>query len=147
MTGITYRIELDDAGLGRALDALISAAGDLRPAMEDIGAYMEASTVQRFEDQRAPDGQPWLPSIRAREEGGLTLVDKGHLRGSITHLAGAREVEVGSNLVYAAIHQLGGQAGRGHRVTLPAREYLGVSDDDEVEIHTILADFLREAMK
>ena len=37
---------------------------------------------------------------------------------------------IGSNKVYAAIHQLGGQAGKNKKVTIPARPYLQLSDDD-----------------
>ena len=37
---------------------------------------------------------------------------------------------IGSNKVYAAIHQLGGQAGKNQKVTIPARPYLQLSDDD-----------------
>ena len=37
---------------------------------------------------------------------------------------------IGSNKVYAAIHQLGGQAGKNIKVTFPARPYLKLTDDD-----------------
>jgi len=46
-------------------------------------------------------------------------------------------VRIGNNRIYGAIHQFGGQAGRGHKVTLPARPYLGINGDDEVEITQI----------
>jgi phage virion morphogenesis protein len=51
-------------------------------------------------------------------------------------------VAVGTNRVYAAIHQLGGQAGRGRKVTIPARPYLGVSAADRVRILAVLKWFL-----
>ena len=41
---------------------------------------------------------------------------------------------IGSNLDYAAIHQLGGQAGKGHKTEIPARPYLQLTDDDFAEI-------------
>jgi phage virion morphogenesis protein len=37
-------------------------------------------------------------------------------------------VEVGSSMAYAAIHQFGGKTGKGHRTTIPARPYLGLSE-------------------
>ena len=41
---------------------------------------------------------------------------------------------IGSNLDYAAIHQLGGQAGKNKKVSIPARPYLYLSDDNFKEI-------------
>ena len=41
---------------------------------------------------------------------------------------------IGSNKVYAAIHQLGGQAGKNKKVTIPARPYLQLSNDSLNEI-------------
>ena len=36
--------------------------------------------------------------------------------------------------MYAAIHQLGGQSGKGHKTEIPARPYLQLTDDDFAEI-------------
>ena len=71
---------------------------------------------------------------------------------------------VGSNLPYARIHQLGGTIRpkkgkflkfRGldgedvfvKEVTIPARPYLGISDDDREEIMDTMTDFLEGAFK
>lgn len=48
------------------------------------------------------------------------------LARSITTRADRDQAQIGSNLTYAAIQQLGGQAGRGRKVTIPARPYLPV---------------------
>jgi phage virion morphogenesis protein len=45
-------------------------------------------------------------------------------------------------VVYARIHQLGGKAGRGHAVTLPARPYIGISEDDIKEARAIIRDHM-----
>lgn len=140
MTGT--RIEIDDAEVRAALAALVAASEDLAPAMERIGGMLVASSLHRFESETGPDGRRWTPSIRALFEGGQTLTDRGHLRGSLTYAAGPTSVEVGTNLVYAAIHQLGGKAGRGHTAEIPARPYLGVDGDDRAEIVRILGDHL-----
>lgn len=66
----------------------------------------------------------------------------GHLKGSIHQAAGRDQVEVGSNLAYARIHQYGGQAGRGHKVTIPARPFLGISEGDADMIVEILGTYL-----
>ncbi|MBR6126579.1 phage virion morphogenesis protein, partial [bacterium] len=41
---------------------------------------------------------------------------------------------IGSNLEYAAIHQLGGQTGKNKSVEIPARPYLFLTEDDYNEI-------------
>ena len=111
-------VEIEGAALGTELARLAGVAGVLshpEGIMDRIGRYLVASTLRRFESERAPDGTPWLKSARAVAEGGQTLTDSGRLRRSIAHVVtdGGRAVEVGSNVVYAAIHQFGGLAGKG----------------------------------
>ena len=145
MTGVSFTVDLDDAAARRALTRLAGRAIDLEPAMDEIGAMLVASTLERFERGEDPDGQPWTPSIRALEQGGQTLVDTTRLRGSITHEAARDSVTVGTNVIYAAIHQLGGKAGRSKKVTIPERAFLGVNDDDAAETGEILTEHLAEA--
>lgn len=124
---------------------------DFAPAMRTIADYMRTTTVERFEDQRSPAGVPWQPSRRAVAEGGLTLVDSGELKLSITADSDATSAIVGTNKVYAAVHNFGhsfttrrGQA-LSRPVVVPQREFLGFSDDDQAEISAILVDHLRGA--
>ena len=75
-------------------------------------------------------------SARRKLEGGMAILqDTGTLRGSIRAFSdggsatiGAAKVKTrsGSTLDYAAIHQFGGKAGRGRKVTIPARPFLPV---------------------
>lgn len=134
-------VEIEDAALRAALMRIAAVLASPSAVMDQIGRHLVASTLRRFERERAPDGSPWLKSARALAEGGRTLTDTGRLRGSIAHTVtdGGRAVEVGSDVLYAAIHQLGGRAGRGRRVTLPARPYLGIDEDDRANILRIVA--------
>ena len=70
--------------------------------------------------------------MRAIAEGNRTLTDTGRLRSSIAHTLteGGRAVEVGTSVAYAAIHQLGGRAGKGRRARIFARPYLGIDERD-----------------
>lgn len=68
----------------------------------------------------------------------------GGLFGSIQADWGADFVEIGSALEYAAIHQLGGTAGRGRTVTIPARPYLGLSEAADRSIADLISDYLTE---
>lgn len=109
---VSVRTSIEDAAVRGALDALGHAGEHLRPAFEDIGESLVASTQGRFERGVAPDGTPWLPSLRAKEQSGQTLVDTGRLKSSVTHQADDAGVTVGTNVAYAAIHQFGGQITR-----------------------------------
>ena len=101
--------------------------------------------AMRFDKGVDPDGKPWLKSKRASRDGGKTLVDKDSLRQSINYKASTDEVEigVGNFPVYARIHQYGGRTGKGHRLNLPPRPYLGINDDDMAEAQRIITQFLR----
>jgi len=156
---IGVRIEL--TGKEAALDALADAAAALahpRPLFDEIGASLVVSTQMRFERGVGPDGNPWPPSLRAIVEGGKTLVDFARLMRSISHEATDSGVAVGTNVLYAAIHQLGGtitaktekglvfkgvgdQWVRKQQVTIPARPFLGIDDEDETEIAAIAAEW------
>ncbi|WP_413207976.1 phage virion morphogenesis protein [Rhodospirillum sp. A1_3_36] len=142
MTGTSIVIDRAEieAGAGR-LEALANLnVGDL---LAKIGGSLVASISQRFETGVGPDGVQWEPSLRATEQNGRTLVRRGHLRDSVTHAVTGDAVAVGTNVVYAAIHQFGGEAGREGATVLPARPFLGLSETDGAEIRAIVADHLR----
>tara|TARA_Y100001954_G_scaffold239591_1_gene316127 strand:- start:852 stop:1304 length:453 start_codon:yes stop_codon:yes gene_type:complete len=142
MGGTSFK--LDWGGLDRMVGTAAAKMSQSQAAMEVIGEAMVSSTVERFQTSTAPDGTPWKPSKRAEKEGGKTLVDKGGsgLMGSIGYEASPGNLAWGTNKVYARIHQLGGEAGRNHSVTIDQREYLGMSEEDIEEARAILADHL-----
>ena len=59
---------------------------------------------------------------------------QGQLASSVNTQYDDESVVIGSNLPYAAIHQLGGQAGKNKKVEIPARPYLQLIDEDYDEI-------------
>ncbi len=148
---VQLRFHIDDAAAQSGLAALARASGDMTDLMDDIGRRLVADTDRRFETETAPDGKPWKPSQRARETGGQTLTDKEKLRDSISHQAGPRSVAVGTNLIYAAVHQAGatirptsakalrfrlpnGAFVTTKAVTIPARPFIGISAEGEAAI-------------
>lgn len=60
------------------------------------------------------------------------LWEHGDLEGSIHSQADNNSVTIGTgkHIPYAAIHQFGGKAGRGRKVSIPARPYLAVNKGD-----------------
>ena len=147
MAGQGGGVVVDIVALDGALPRLAAVLSHPDDIMDRIGRYLVVSTHRRFERERAPDGTPWLKSARAAAEGNPTLSDTGRLHGSIAHALtdGGHGVEVGSNVVYAAIHQFGGLAGRGRRARVPARPYLGIDERDRDAIAQIVSRALEGA--
>lgn len=132
--------ELDWGGLDKMLGGVISKGVQTQQAMEEIGGAMVSSTVERFSTSTAPDGTAWKVAQRAEKEGGKTLVDNSVLRNSIGYEASALGVLWGTNDIRGRIHQLGGKTGRGHAVNMPARPYLGMSEEDVEEAKAIIVE-------
>jgi phage virion morphogenesis protein len=146
---------IDDARVLGAIRNLLALGHDGTPVMRDIATLGENTTRMRFRTETGPDGQRWKPSMRAQIHGGRTLTKDGHLAGSISSNAGKDYAEWGVNRVYAAVHQFGGtirpkRAGALRfrlangafatvkQVRIPARPYLGASDDDREDILDIV---------
>ena len=152
-------VTVDDAQVKERLQGLLDATGDLTPAWRDIGEYLMISTRHRFRDQRAPDGTAWAPLSpvtrkRKKKNKDLILVLDGYLRDSIHYEVSPDELVLGTNRVYAAAQQFGmpkGYAGttkRGAPIpwgNIPARPFLGFSEDDRQEVLAILGTFLERA--
>lgn len=154
----TFTLHLDDAAAQAAFEQMRLRGLDLRPALRAIGRASVAQTRRRFLAGRAPDGSAWKPGYKTR---GKTLIGKGLLLRSITATEPtATSVDVGSNRIYAGVHQrgavikaktagglrfrVGGNGGWVIRrqVTIPARPYLGASEQDRVEFREILTRYL-----
>lgn len=157
MAGVRIELTGAEEALARLGD-IAARAEHPRGLWDAIGAALVTSTQMRFERGEAPDGSPWPPSLRALAQGGKTLIDSARLFQSLTHLPSDRGVEVGTNVVYAASHQFGatispkagefltfkvaGQWARKRQVTIPARPFLGLDDDDEREVLQIAEEWI-----
>lgn len=157
-------VSLNWGGLDKALSKAGHKLGNTKDLMESVGEALVSGTLQRFKEEEDPQGQKWLKSDRATNEGGQTLTDTGRLQKSIDYAATSDKVMVGSNLIYARIHQKGGTItpkkakrlvfkgsdGRtvsADKVTIPPRPFLGVSKEDMEEVKETMADFLAGAFK
>lgn len=147
MAGVQY--ELDSAEALRGLRHL--SAWQIDALAYNAGALLESSVQRRISAEKtSPDGAAWAPWAEAtaagRGTGQSLLVAAGHLLGSVQNVSSGPEARVGTNLVYSAIHQFGGQAGRGRSVTIPARPYLGLSGRDRRDILDLVEGEIRELL-
>lgn len=125
-------ISLDDKQLQNGLSQLLKNATNTRPMMRAIATEMVSLTEDNFESESG-GGKKWQPSRRADADGGKTLQLSGQLAASISTQVGNDFARIGSNKKYAAIHHLGGQAGRGKKVTIPDRQYLPISGAGQIQ--------------
>ena len=152
MTGARIEFELDTGKPAARLKQLLNLTDNPRPIFTDIADAIERSVRQHFFDQESPEGDEWIPSLRVLDAGAggesaKTLINSGRLLESLTATATEHEAIVGTNVIYGAIHQFGGKAGRGHSATIPARPFLGIGRTEEDEILAIIARHIRQALR
>ena len=121
---------------------------DIREIKNSIGQSVRTSIIDRFQNEEDPEKKKWVNSIRAEDQGGKTLSDKGILRNSIRVGSSSNRVEIGTNSIYAASHQFGDKRiirskGKAVKRNLAKRAFLGLNKDDIDEIKAILEDAIR----
>lgn len=161
---MTNGVRLAWGGFDKAIGNAMNKLANKKALMASVGEALVSGTIQRFNNEESPNGEKWEKSGRAIAEGGQTLSDTAHLRKSIDFAATPAQVMIGSNLLYARIHQLGGtiKPKKGKKlkfkgkdgkdvfvseVNMPARPYLGVSKTDMDEVRETMAEFIKGAFK
>jgi len=148
-------VTIDDSQLQAALQRLEYAGIDLSPAMRKIAGALEKVTEDNLEAEGRPKWQPLAESTkhgrlggskaykkngelsaaaqRRKDAGFRILQHSGQLASSVSTDYDSNQAVIGSNKVYAAIHQFGGEAGRGRKVNIPARPYLPITTDGKLQ--------------
>ncbi len=145
MAGARITIDIDDREVLAVLDQLLARLDDPTPALRDIGEALLNSHHRRFEEQVAPDGTPWAPlspayQAKKKKNKDKILVLDGYLSGLLTYQVSSDGLELGTNRIYGATHQFGAP-----QRNIPARPFLGLSEDDRTEVLEILSDHLTRA--
>lgn len=117
-----------------------------------IPAELMAASNRAFKKQASPDGTAWPPRsdayvkwLKKHDPGkNRTLIRSGHLRSSRQTFRRDNVSGIGSNLVYAAIHQMGGKTGRGRKTLMPVRSYLGLDQYSKDKIISIAKKLLQK---
>jgi phage virion morphogenesis protein len=168
MAGIAMKTTIDDRQVRELMRKLQVRARDLDPALKDIGEYMLIETEARFAGEHDPEGRPWTPlkvrtlygSSRGKKytkKGRLTkrfsnyvakrkiLTDSHNLRSRIVYQLGRGSVAIGTNVIYARVHQEGAEFSilkTRARIRIPARPYLGANAQNRREFVAIVKDHL-----
>ena len=143
-------IQIDNAEVQERLLKIAEKTQSLRPLMKNIAGIMAYSTEENFKNEGRPDKWTDLAESTKKQREkkkkwpGQILQVEGKLAASINTFYDDDSVIIGSNLDYAAIHQLGGQAGRNKSVSIPARPYLKLTDSDYKEILQECEQYLKE---
>lgn len=157
MASIQIKVE-GEARVIAVLNAIALSGAERSQLFDEIGFNLVENAQLRFIDGVSPDGEAWVQSIRAKQQGGQTLIDKGQLRSSLTHVIHEDGVEYGTNLPYAAPNhygatikavnapflafKIGSKFVKKKSVTLPARPFVGISQEDELMVVDVFNNFL-----
>ena len=142
-------IKLDNKEVLTRLQELASRGENLRPLMKNIAGIMSTATEDNFKDEGRPEKWVDLSETTKKQRQkigkypGQILQVSGQLASSVSTAYDDNSAVIGSNLAYAAIHQLGGQAGKNKKTTIPARPYLKLTDDNFEEFLTETEKFLK----
>lgn len=147
MSDEPIEIKIDNKKVEKALLEIAQKTSNLRPLMKNIAGIMADSTEENFKEEGRPKWKDLSEKTKtARKKTGhypgQILQVSGQLALSVTTQYDDSSAVIGSNKVYAAIHQLGGQAGKNKKTTIPARPYLKLTDDDFDEIISIVEKYL-----
>ena len=135
-------IKIDNQEVERRLQEIAKKSSNLRPLMKNIAGIFASATEDNFAEEGRPDKWIDLSEVTKKQRKkigkypGQILQVTGQLASSVNTYYDDDSAVIGSNLAYAAIHQLGGQAGRNKKVTIPARPYLKLTEEDFEEIMT-----------
>lgn len=172
MSGARIGFTLDDKAFAASVTKL---SGGLKTGvLRAIGVALVEVVNQRFESGTDPFGQKWhalLPAYAQIKKGPGILRASLMLQRSVTFATSPGQVTVGSNRIYAAVHQFGatikpvnakalafrlgapstGPRGgkktsifivRAKSVTIPQRPYLGFGPNDQRAVMETMAVFI-----
>jgi phage gpG-like protein len=140
------QIVIDDTQLQGGLSELTAKLANLKPVMSDIGEMSLRKVRKRFDNEVAPGGSKWNQlseatikaktrrkrtgrPYRTNAEPTAILKDTFTLRDSITYQPTNSSVAIGTNIFYGTFNQ-------------STRPFLGIDDEDAIEIVEIIRDYL-----
>lgn len=154
---IGYKVTISgDEAVQKALTAVAARVQDMTPLMRQVAQVLKFASEEAFEGEKnASTGASWTRLAPATVRSYVTKTKRrgehpilqvtGRLAASLTTMVGKAFALIGTNVVYAAIHQFGGFAGRNLRTQIPARPYIGLTTTDMSDIEKAAVAFLARA--
>lgn len=156
-------VEFKYEAVAKALHDAAAQMDDMTAVYTDIAEHMVRVTKERFVKGIDPDGNAWKPksavtlaAYEARGDGKRPdplIGPSKRLSSEILEFVSPDSVEIGSNLEYSAVMQKGAKKGafgrdsRNHPIPwgdIPARVWLGLSEEDERNILDIVDEHLED---
>lgn len=168
---MTYIVVIDERQFLEKLGNLIAGVENASPLMRMLSGDMHDEVEENFAQQGRPKwlGFKYTPSERRGGSSAKLLQDSGQLASSIEPHSDSNTAAVGTNKVYAAIHQFGGKtkphiikprnkkalAFNGHVVkqvnhpgsNIPARPFLSISPSGQEKMLSHTQNYLRNLVK
>lgn len=148
MENNSIEIKLDNKLIQNKLLDLAKKTENLRPLMKNLAGILSFSTEENFKEEGRPKWKEWSETTKkyrkkVKKYPGQILQLNGNLASSVTTYYDDNSAVIGSNLPYAAIHQLGGKAGKKRKVNIPARPYLFLSESEQNEIIDVITKYIK----
>ena len=144
----SIRVDFDDSKITNELKRLRKLGTDMQPAMSRISIFLEKRVRDHFDKGETPDGTPWATlspkTLSQKKKKNVPIDDPLHgeslnLRDEVFPFSSDTEAGVSTGEVtekYAATHQFGDE-----KRNIEARPFLGLSDEDEIEILEIVGEY------
>lgn len=144
MAGTTISVTIKDKKVSELLEQIQGKLGDLTSANKIIGSTVRASVIRNFEKSGRPE--KWKKHSRLTESirgtGAKILMAQGFAGGlaaSINYQADKDSARIGTNKIYAAVHQFGAKKGSFGSFAINIREHmrkLKAGKSSRVQAHT-----------
>lgn len=109
MSGVAITINVDgDSPILRILKSLSDFEERKADLFDTVGSTVVEGIRSRWKGGEGLEGK-WPLSIRVMRKGGTTLRDTSRLMDSVTYNVLPDGVEIGTDVVYGAIHHFGGE--------------------------------------
>lgn len=107
---VIIEASIDHSDVMVKLSKLAAKGTNLRPVMKAFGDHLIKETVTRFEQESDPEGKSWevlSDFTLASKKNTQILSESTDLRNSFSRKAAKYSVKMGSDRLYAAVHQFG----------------------------------------
>ncbi|BCU88717.1 virion morphogenesis protein [Yersinia pseudotuberculosis] len=136
-------INLDSLPVLAVLQRVQDAGLDLTPVLKNIGEILINSTKERFRTGMGPTGEKWADKRNPElaHDPRPLIGESKSLSTQINWQREGNDLVIGSTMEYGGTHQAGARKGQYGQTrqgvalpfgNIPARPFIGLSDDDEI---------------